>query len=64
MSNLLPTIFIVLINSTVCAAESVLISDIKIEGLQRVEPGLVFNNIPFELNDSVEDVDVSATIKL
>jgi len=64
MRNFLLTIFIVLINSTVCAAESVLISDIKIEGLQRVEPGLVFNNIPFELNDSVEDVDVSATIKL
>ena len=64
MRNFLLTIFIVLINSAVCTAESILISDIKIEGLQRVDPGLIFNNIPFEINDPVEDVDVSSTIKL
>ena len=46
------------------SAENALISDIKIEGLQRVEPGLVFSNLPFEVNDPVEDVDVSSTIKL
>ena len=30
------------------------ISDIKIEGLQRLDAGLVFNNIPFEINDEIE----------
>ena len=29
--------------------EEIKISDIKIEGLQRIDPGLVFNNIPFEM---------------
>ena len=46
------------------AAESLLISDIKIKGLQRIEPGLVFSNIPFEINDSIDEVNVSETIKL
>ena len=49
---------------SVNAAGQVLVSDIKIEGLQRVEPGLVFSNLPFEVNDSIENIDVSSTIKL
>jgi len=40
------------------------ITDIKIEGLQRVEPGLVFNNIPFEINDDINNVDYSKAISL
>ena len=38
------------------------ISDIKVEGLQRVNPGLVFNNLPFEINDSVESINFSKAI--
>ena len=53
MKRLLLTIFIILMNFSVFAEKSALISDIKIEGLQRVEPGLVFNNIPFEINDPI-----------
>ena len=64
MKRLLLTIFIILMNFSVFAEKSALISDIKIEGLQRVEPGLVFNNIPFEINDPIGAVDVSSTIKL
>ena len=30
-------------------AEELTISDIKIQGLKRVDPGLVFDNIPFVL---------------
>ena len=40
------------------------ISDIQIEGLQRIDPGLVFNNIPFEINDSLDDLDYSKAISL
>jgi outer membrane protein insertion porin family len=40
------------------------ITDIKIEGLQRVEPGLVFDNLPFEINDDVDLVDYSKTLSL
>tara|TARA_B110000037_G_scaffold18908_1_gene19857 strand:+ start:1256 stop:3562 length:2307 start_codon:yes stop_codon:yes gene_type:complete len=64
MRKFLLTFFIIVINFSVSAAENALISDIKIEGLQRVDPGLVFNNIPFEINDPIDEVNVSATIKL
>lgn len=40
------------------------ITDIKVEGLQRVDPGLVFNSIPFEINDEFKSVDFSKTINL
>ena len=40
------------------------ISDIQIEGLQRVDPGLIFNNIPFEINDSFDDLNYSKAISL
>ena len=40
------------------------ISDIKIEGLQRVDPGLIFNSIPFEINDDIDSIDFSRTLNL
>ncbi len=64
MRKFLLPICMILINCVVYAAENVLISDIKIEGLQRVDPGLIFNNIPFEINDPIEEVNVSGAIKL
>ena len=63
MKNFLLTIMLVLITFSTYA-EELLVSDIKIEGLQRVEPGLVFSNLPFEVNDPIESVDASSTIKL
>ena len=62
MRKILLTIFTLLIGFASYAAENLLISDIKVEGLQRVEPGLVFSNIPFEINDSIDEVNVSETI--
>ena len=64
MRKFLLTIFLILISFSAYTAENTLISDIKVEGLQRVEPGLIFSNLPFEVNDSIEDIDVSLTIKL
>jgi len=64
MKKFLLAIFFIFASLSAHTADNILISDIKIEGLQRVEPGLVFSNLPFEVNDSMEDVDVSSTIKL
>ena len=63
MKNFLLTIILILASFSAHTAEP-LVSDIKIEGLQRVEPGLVFSNLPFEVNDPIENIDVSSTIKL
>jgi len=64
MKNFLFTILLILFSFSAYTAENNLISDIKIEGLQRVEPGLVFSNLPFEVNDPIDDIDVSLSIKL
>ena len=34
-------------------AEDASISDIKVQGLKRVDPGLVFDNIPFEVDTPI-----------
>ena len=36
-------------------AEQSTISDIKVQGLKRVDPGLVFDNIPFEVNTPISE---------
>jgi len=40
------------------------ISDIRIEGLQRINPGLVFDTIPFEIAEDIDSIDYSKTISL
>lgn len=40
-----------------------IIEDIKIKGLQRVEPGVIFDSIPFEIGDDIDDIDPSQIIK-
>ena len=64
MRKFLITLFIFFSTFSAISAEEVLISDIKIEGLQRVEPGLVFSNLPFDVNDPIDEIDVSSAIKL
>ena len=64
MKKFLLTILLILFSFSAYTAENTVITDIKIEGLQRIEPGLVFSNLPFEVNDSIDDIDVSSTIKL
>ena len=57
-------IFLVLLLSSLSVLAEEKISDIKIEGLQRVDPGLVFNSLPFEINDDIDSVDYSEAISL
>ena len=40
------------------------ISDIKVQGLKRVDPGLVFDNIPFEVNTPINEANFSEAIQL
>jgi len=44
--------------------EEIRVSDIKVEGLQRIDPGLVFGNIPFEIDDEISGINFSKTISL
>ncbi len=58
------TFFLFLLISFSTNAEPLTVSDIKVEGLQRISPGLVFNNIPFEINDPIDEIDFSKSISL
>ena len=46
------------------SAEESTISDIKIQGLKRVDPGLVFDNIPFEVDTPINEANFSEAIQL
>ena len=45
------------------AMESFIVKDIKIEGLQRTEPGTVFNYLPVQVGDTMTDDKASEAIK-
>ena len=45
-------------------SEEKTISDIKVQGLKRVDAGLVFDNIPFEINTPIKEVNFSEAIQL
>ena len=40
-----------------------IVEDINIKGLQRVEPGVIFDSIPFDIGDDVKDINPSDIIK-
>ena len=52
--------FLFLISNLTYAQE---VNDIKIKGLQRVEPGVIFDSIPFDIGDNIDDIDPSEIIK-
>jgi len=45
------------------AAESIAIKDIRVEGLQRVEPGTVFASVPFRVGDPYNEEKGAAAIR-
>jgi len=45
-------------------AEETTISDIKVQGLKRVDPGLVFDNIPFEVDTPINEANFTEAIQL
>ena len=42
-------------------AESFVVTDIRIEGLQRISPGSVFNEIPIKVNDRIDQAAIAQT---
>ncbi len=45
------------------AGQTILVEDIRVEGLQRISPGRVFNDLPITVGDTVDEADVAAAIK-
>lgn len=45
------------------ALQSFVISDIKVEGLQRIAPGTVFNYLPLKVGDRIDDIGAQDAIK-
>ena len=45
------------------AAEPFTVRDIRVEGLQRVEPGTIFASLPFRIGDRYDDDKASAAIR-
>ena len=46
-----------------CAVEPFTVRDIRIEGLQRVEPGTIFASLPLHVGDTYTDDRGSAAIR-
>ena len=61
--NYLKKILLVLILLFANLLHAQIIEDIKIKGLQRVEPGVVFDSIPFDIGDDVNEISPSEIIK-
>src|SRR6266566_2446139 len=54
-ARLLALLCCVLPTSAVQAIESFLVKDIRVEGLQRINPGTVFNYLPVKIGDTISD---------
>jgi outer membrane protein insertion porin family len=55
--------FCILIASQAAAVEPFVVKDIRVEGLQRVEPGTVFATLPFRTGDTFNDDKGTAAIR-
>ena len=49
--------------STAIAQESFVVSDIKVNGLQRISAGAVFNLLPIQVGDTFSSADTSELIR-
>lgn len=50
----LGTLLLVFLSSLASAASEFIVSDIRVEGLQRIQPGTVFNYLPIKVGDEVD----------
>lgn len=62
-SKLALFISLLLLSIAACAMEPFVIKDIKIEGLQRTEPGTVFNYLPVQVGDTMTEDKSAEAIK-
>lgn len=62
MTKLLNIIILLLLSST-AFADSFVIKDIRVEGLQRLSAGTVFNYLPLKVGDEMTDKDAKSIIR-
>jgi len=62
MTKILKIIILLLLSST-AMAESFVIKDIRVEGLQRLSAGTVFNYLPLKIGDEMTDKDAKSIIR-
>ena len=51
------------IQSNVYAVQEFVIEDIRVEGLQRITPGTVFNYLPMKVGDTFDDARSSEAVR-
>ena len=57
------SLFAVVMHSSAWAIDPFTVRDIRVEGLQRVEPGTIFVSLPFQVGDTYNDDKASAAIR-
>ncbi len=55
--------FLGMLSSPVWAIDAFVISDIRVEGLSRLEAGTIYNYLPLKVGDEVDDEEARASIK-
>lgn len=61
--NKLVSVIVLMLLSLTAAAESFVIKDIRVDGLQRLSEGTVFNYIPLRVGDEMSDKDAKSIIR-
>ena len=62
-NKLLYVLLVLTIISPVQAAQEFVIEDIRVEGLERVTPGTVFNYLPMRVGDTFDDSRSSEAVR-
>lgn len=62
-SRIIPALVLALFHQYALALDSFVIKDIRVEGLQRTEPGTIFNYLPVEVGDTMDDAKATRAIK-
>jgi outer membrane protein insertion porin family len=63
MNRYLLLVSLLLILARGALAESFVVSDIRVDGLQRISPGSVFNDIPVKVNDRIDETAIADTAR-
>ena len=61
--RIIPVLVLALFHQYALALDPFVIKDIRVEGLQRTEPGTIFNYLPVEVGDTMDDAKATRAIK-
>ncbi len=62
MKNLLPALFL-LLSGAATAAEEFVVRDMRVEGLRRISEGTVFNYLPINVGDSIDNLRIMEAVR-